>query len=202
MHLNEVEPNTPIRAKYDVPSSFFRNEKFHFYEGKTFQVLFQCAVFISVSFSFFERNSRQKSEKKHFLLIDDANHPIDRIHLNSSSDTRVWTISLYIYIRKTTDAAAAHEDDEKGLDDAGRADDPSQTDEEDDAENVLHAREVDAGAGAQFRRRFLGRFAVGAVGRRRRVRIYRRFQRVAVVGQRVDQRRHPRPVAHLLLSLI
>ena len=89
MHLNEVEPNTPIRAKYDVPSSFFRNEKFHFYEGKTFQVLFQCAVFISVSFSFFERNSRQKSEKKHFLLIDDANHPIDRIHLNSSSDTRV-----------------------------------------------------------------------------------------------------------------
>ena len=43
-----------------------------------------------------------------------------------------------------THHAAAHEDHHEGLEGAGRAHDPGQTDEEDDAEDVLDARQEHA----------------------------------------------------------
>lgn len=91
-----------------------------------------------------------------------------------------------------THHTAAGKDDEEAAKGAGGADHPRQSDEEDDAEDVLDARQKDADqgahAGAGSRCRRLG--LVGVRGRRDRVR---------VVCQRVEQRRHLRTVLQLLL---
>lgn len=97
---------------------------------------------------------------------------------------------FFFWPTRVTYAGAAHGDEAKSLDDAGRANDPRQTDEEDDAENVLHAREIDAGQGAE-----LGR-ALGLVGR---IRIRWRLDSGTVVGQRADQRSHSRAAFLALL---
>jgi len=47
-------------------------------------------------------------------------------------------------VENATDAGAAHQDDDEGLQPAGGADDPDEPDEQQDAEDVLDAREVDA----------------------------------------------------------
>lgn len=95
-------------------------------------------------------------------------------------------------MRFSTYASAAHGYDEEALDDARRADDPRHADEQDHAENVLHAREVDAGQGAQLRRRLLlGRLGV--------VRVDGRLHRRAVIGQRADEGGHLGPAFLALL---
>ena len=91
---------------------------------------------------------------------------------------------------KTTHASAAHGDEEEGLDDAGRADDPRQTDKQDDAKDVLHAREIDAGQRAQLGCHF------GLVGS---VRVGRSRGRSAVISQGADQGGHFGPLFVLLL---
>jgi len=48
-------------------------------------------------------------------------------------------------LQKTTHAGAAHSDKEESLHDPSRPDDPCQADEQDDAEDILHTREVDSG---------------------------------------------------------
>ena len=50
----------------------------------------------------------------------------------------------------TTYARAAHGDEAKALKDASYANDPSQSDEKDDTEDVLHARKVDTGQSPQL----------------------------------------------------
>lgn len=89
-----------------------------------------------------------------------------------------------------TYAGAAHGDEEEGLNDPGRPDDPSETDEQDDAKDVLHAREVDPGESAQ-----LG----GHFGLVRSVRVDGSRSRGAVVGQGADQSCHSRAFLVLLL---
>lgn len=92
-----------------------------------------------------------------------------------------------------THHTAAGKDDEEAAEGAGGADDPRQSDEENHTEDVLDAGQKDAdqgahtGAGGCCRR--LGLVGVG--GRRDRVRI---------VGQRVEQRRHLRTVLQFLLQ--
>lgn len=48
-------------------------------------------------------------------------------------------------LQKTTHAGAAHSDKEESLHNPSRPDDPCQADEQDDAEDILHTREVDSG---------------------------------------------------------
>ena len=101
--------------------------------------------------------------------------------ISNSCDTRIFP---------STYAGAAHGDEKKSLDNAGRSDDPRQTDEEDNAKNVLHAREVDTSQGAQFWR---GLGLVGSIG------IGWRLDGSTVVGQRADQRSHSWPAFLVLL---
>lgn len=89
--------------------------------------------------------------------------------------------------------ATASEHDEEPGDRARGPDDPRETDEEDHAEDVLDAGQVDADEGAHAGR---GRRLRGVgVGRRRR-----RY-RVGVVRQRTQKRGHPGPVFDLLLEI-
>jgi len=57
-----------------------------------------------------------------------------------------WIMSTY--------AAAASEDDEERLEPAGSSDDPDETNEQNDTEDVLDAREIDAEHRAQFLTRY------------------------------------------------
>jgi hypothetical protein len=91
-----------------------------------------------------------------------------------------------------THHTAAGKDDEEAAEGAGSADDPRQSDEEDHAEDVLDAGQKDADQGAH----------AGAGGGCRRlglVRVGGRRDRVRIVGQGVEQRRHLGTVLQLLL---
>lgn len=63
--------------------------------------------------------------------------------------------------QQRTHRGAAHEDDDEGPDDAADAHQPGHPEEEDDAEDVLDARQVDAHQSAQ-----LGSLQVGNEGER------------------------------------
>lgn len=88
--------------------------------------------------------------------------------------------------------AATGEYDAEPVDDAGRADHPRQSDEQYDAEDVLHARQVDADQRAHPGRSRLGGGRLGVSVRRARY-------GVRVVGDRVEERGHSRPVVHFFL---
>lgn len=91
-----------------------------------------------------------------------------------------------------THHAATREHDAETVDDAGRADHPRQPDEQYDAEDVLYARQVHADQRAHpgRSRRRRRRLAVG---------VRHAGYGVGIVGDRVEERRHPRPVVHFFL---
>ena len=103
------------------------------------------------------------------------------------------TISELNFLKKksNTHDTASKEDDEEALDRAGRADDPGHTDEEDDAEDVLDARQVDAHQGPEIGLlRGLG-VGVGGPG----------LNGGRVVGQRADDRGHLRSLRYVILMV-
>ena len=113
----------------------------------------------------------------------------DQRENNQNTNTPSWTKKM-----RATYARAAHGDETKALKDASHANDPSQSDEEDDAKDVLHAREVDTGQSTQLGRRFLLTWI--SVG------VDRRWSSGAVISQWTDERRHSRaPFLSLLLCI-
>lgn len=98
----------------------------------------------------------------------------------------------YYYYRGIYHRATGQHDAE-AIDGARRADHPRQSDEQNDAEDVLHARQVHADQGAHSGR---AHFCVG----RLRVGVRRARNGVRVVGDRVEKRGHPRPVLHFVLK--
>jgi len=91
--------------------------------------------------------------------------------------------------------AATGEHDSKPVDDARRADNPRQPNEQNYSEDVLHARQVNADQRAHSGRSLFGSGRLG-VGLRQI------WDGVRVVGDRVEESGHSRPVIHFILQSV
>lgn len=113
-------------------------------------------------------------------------------YTGNTSVTTAYLTPTVDRLSRVTHHAATGEHDPESVDDAGRADHPRQPDEQYDAEDVLHARQVDADQRAHPGRSRLG-------GGRLGVRVRRARYGVRVVGDRVEESGHSRPVVHFFL---
>lgn len=104
-------------------------------------------------------------------------------------------LNICIRLLNFTYHAATGEHDSEPIDDARRADHPRQPDKQNDSEDVLHARQVDANQCAHP-----GRFLFG--GGRLCVGLCQIRDGVRVVGDRVEESGHPRPVIHFILQSV
>lgn len=101
---------------------------------------------------------------------------------------------LFIILYRTYHAATGEHDSEP-VDDARRADHPRQPNEQNYTKDVLYARQVDADQRAHPGRSLFGSGRLGVGLRQIR-------DGVRVVGDRVEESGHPRPVIHFILQSV